>query len=162
MKNQDILHINFDDFAKEHWTDQEQKNVKLVIDFIQNLMNLHDFDYVEKTFGWHDYTQHNRSMTDGISGVFDAVKDVVKRFPEYTYDVKHVYADGEFVTFHSQATVKKKDRGNPDKGYNIFDTWKIKDEQISEHWDALQPIDFSMRFLTLLTGGKKANGNGLY
>lgn len=161
-KQQEILKIDINQFAQESWTQQERQNVELVVDFIQKLMNDHDFEYVRSKFGSHDYTQHNRAMTDGIEGVISYVSALVKRFPEYTYDVKHIYADGDFVIFHSHSTIKQSHRGNPDKGFNIFDTWKIDKGEIREHWDALQAVDGFMRMLSLLTGGKKLNNNTLY
>jgi predicted SnoaL-like aldol condensation-catalyzing enzyme len=157
-----ILKINYDELKKDSWSEQEQKNVKLVIDFIQNLMNNHDFGYIRKTFGNNPYVQHNRSIPDGMEGLVKYVEGFVKRFPEYTYDVKHAYADGNYVIFQSQATSSAKQRGNDGKGFNIFDTWKIENGQIADHWDALQPMDGLMRFVNLLSGGKVKNSNGVY
>lgn len=158
----DIIQINFESLKKDSWSDQEVKNVKLVIDFIQNLMNNHDFDTVAEKFGNDVYVQHNRGIPDGLNALIKYVKDFAQRFPEYTYDVKHIYADGDYVIFHSHATIKAQHRGNDKKGLNIIDTWKIKDGQITEHWDALQPMDGFMRFYNLMTGGKVRNANGVY
>ena len=158
----DILQINFDEHKKSNWSEQESKNVKLVIDFIQNLMNNHDFDYVAEEFGNDIYVQHNRGIPDGLNALIKYVKDFAQRFPEYTYDVKHIYADGDYVIFHSHATLKARDRGNDKKGLNIIDTWLIKDGQIAEHWDALQPMDGFMRFYNLMTGGEIRNANGVF
>ena len=158
----DTIQIKFDTFKKENWSEQESKNVKLVIDFVQNLMNNHNFDYVAETFGNQVYTQHNRSIPDGMAALIKYVKDFAKSNPDYTYDVKHIYADGDFVIFHSHATINAKHRGNDNKGLNIMDVWQIKNGQIADHWDALQPMDGFMRFYNLLTGGKIRNANGVY
>ena len=158
----DIIKIQFDQLKKDSWSEQEVKNVKLIIDFIQHLMNDHDFDYVSEKFGNQAYVQHNRGIQDGMDALINYVKDFAKRFPEYTYDVKHIYADGDFVIFHSHATIKAQHRGNDKKGLNIIDTWCVKDGQILDHWDALQPMDGFMRFYNLLTGGKIRNSNGVY
>ncbi len=156
------IQIKYDALAKDSWSDQEVKNVKLLIDFVQNLMNNHNFDYVAEKFGNEIYTQHNRGIPDGLASLIKYVKDFTKRYPDYTYDVKHIYADGDFVIFHSHATIKAQHRGNEKKGLNIIDTWRIKNGQIAEHWDALQPMDGFMRFYNLLTGGKIQNSNGVY
>ncbi|MEL6593501.1 MAG: nuclear transport factor 2 family protein, partial [Bacteroidota bacterium] len=58
--------------------------------------------------------------------VLEVVSGFAKRYPDYTYDVKHVYVDGPFVTLHSHATIDKKHRGNPQKGLNIMDIWKVE------------------------------------
>ncbi|MEM6316207.1 MAG: nuclear transport factor 2 family protein [Bacteroidota bacterium] len=157
-----VVKINIDDLKRDNWSDQELKNASLVIDFVQHLMNDHDFDYVMEKFGKNTYTQHNREMTDGITGVLEYIRNLTKRFPDYTYDVKHIYVDGQFVIFHSHATVNKKHRGNPNRGFNIKDTWKVVDGKIVEHWDAIQPINGFWRFFVWLTGGKVKNANTLY
>jgi len=158
----DTIKIEFDALKKDNWSEKEVKNVKLIIDFIQNLMNNHNFDYVSKTFENEVYKQHNRGIPEGMTSLIDYMKGFVKSNPEYTYDVKHIYADGDFVIFHSHATIKAKHRGNDNKGLNVMDIWLIKDGQIVEHWDALQPMNGFMRFYNLLTGGKIQNTNGIY
>ena len=157
-----IIQIDYDTLKKDSWSEQEQNNVKLIIDFVQNLMNNHNFDYVTETFSNQVYKQHNRSIPDGLPALIEYVKNFAKSNPDYTYDVKHVYADGDYVIFHSHATINAKHRGNEHKGLNIIDTWRIQDGQIAEHWDALQPMDGFMRTYNLLTGGKIRNDNGVY
>ncbi|PWJ42639.1 nuclear transport factor 2 family protein [Sediminitomix flava] len=158
----DTPKIDFDKLRKDSWSTTETQNVQLVIDFMQKLMNNHEFDHVLKEFGNSYYTQHNRSIPDGMEALIDYVKGFVKRFPDYSYDVKHVHADGDYVIFHSQITTSKKDRGNDKKGINVSDTWKIQNNLIVEHWDTLQPMNGFMRFFFWLTGGKVANANGVY
>lgn len=158
----DVIKIDFDSLKKDSWSEQELENAELIVDFVQHIMNHHDFDYIMKKYDNGTYVQHNRNMPDGIEGVVDTVKQLAKRFPDFTYDVKHILADGDYVMFHSHATVNKKHRGNDKKGFNIIDTWKVKDGKIIEHWDAIQPIDGFMRFNALLTGGAIRNPNGVF
>ncbi|MEM7336567.1 MAG: ester cyclase [Chloroflexota bacterium] len=158
----DIIKIDFDSLKKENWSDQETENAELILDFVQNIMNNHDFDYIRRVYNNGEYVQHNRNMPDGISGVIETVAQLAKRFPDFTYDVKQILADGEYVMFHSHATVSKKHRGNDKKGFNITDTWQVIDGKIVEHWDSIQPIDGLMRFNALLTGGAIRNPNGVF
>ncbi len=158
----EIIKIDFDSLKKDNWSEQELENATLITDFVQNIMNNHDFDYVTKTYRNGSYVQHNRNMPDGIDGVVETVKQLSKRFPDFTYDVKNILADGDYVMFHSHATVNKKHRGNDKKGFNITDTWRVKNGQIVEHWDSIQPIDGLMRFNTLITGGAIRNSNGVF
>ncbi|MEO1807419.1 MAG: nuclear transport factor 2 family protein [Bacteroidota bacterium] len=156
------LTVELDLLQSNEWTPKEQENVALVTDFVQHLMNEHDFEYIDRQFGHHNYTQHNRNMNDTIAGVVEMVSGLVKRFPDYTYDVKHIHADGDYVMFHSHVTMNKTDRGNDKKGFNIMDTWKIQGGQIVEHWDAIQALDRSMRFFVFMNGGKIRNDNGVF
>ena len=158
----DPIIIDLDALKKSNWSKQELENAALVIDFVQHIMNNHDFDYIQQKFGSHPYRQHNRNIPDGIDGLLSYIEQSAKRYPEFTYDVKHIYVDGNFVTLHSHATIKKKDRGNDKKGFNINDTWRVENGQLVEHWDAVQPINGSMRFFGWLTGGKVRNQNGVF
>ena len=158
----DKLKIDINTLKKDNWSEQELNNVELVLDFVQHLMNDHDFDYVMDKFDKGAYIQHNRSMPNGVAGVVEYVRSFVKRFPDFTYDVKHVYADGNYVIVHSHSTANKKDRGNTQKGLNIKDTWKVENGQLVEHWDAIQPIDGFMRFYALVAGGGSKNSNTLF
>ena len=155
----ETFEINLERFKKETWTEQELQNATVVVDFVQNLMNDHNFDYLKEKYGSHRYEQHNQSMTDGLTGVIDVVSNFAKRYPDYAYDVRHMYVDGSSVILHSHATNNRKHRGNPKKGMNIMDVWKVEDGEITEHWDAVQPIHGSMRFLFWMIGGKFRNNN---
>lgn len=154
--------INLDTLKKDNWNATEQQNAALVVEFVQLIMNDHDFDQVLSRFGSQPYRQHNRSMTDGISGVVKSVSDLCKQSPEFSYDVKHIYVDGENVILHSHATLKRKHRGDDKQGFNIMDVWKVVDGKIVEHWDTVQPMSFSMRMYMLVTGGAIRNDNGVY
>ena len=156
------MEINLNELASDSWTEQEQANVKLVADFVQNLMNDHNFNYVSSNFMNSAYKQHNRNIPDGMENLITFVKKFAGSFPDYTYDVKRIIADDNYVTFHSHATIKKEHRGNDRKGLNIVDIWKIEDGQIVEHWDSLQPLDLFMRFYVLVTGGSIKNNNGVF
>ncbi len=147
---------------RSDWTPEEQANVRLVSDFVQLIMNDHDFDAVRERFGGGAYTQHNRTMTDGLDGVIAAVERTAKRYPEFGYDVRRVLADGEFVTMQSHVTLKASHRGNDRKGLNITDTWRVVDGRLVEHWDSVEPIDRTMRLVHLVTGGKVRNPNGVF
>ncbi|RNC85894.1 MAG: polyketide cyclase [Balneola sp.] len=151
--------IDLSSFRKDYWTEEEYQNAELVVDFVQNIMNNHNFDYVKEKFGSHRYKQHNQTMTDGLEGVLKTVSDFTKNFPDFMYDVKHIYVDGPSVILHSHATADKNHRGNPQKGLNIMDIWKVEDGEILEHWDAVQPIHTFMRFYALISGGKFKNEN---
>lgn len=158
----DIIQIDFDALKQAHWSEQETQNAALITDFVQNIMNNHDFDYILRTYGEMNYVQHNRNIPDSIKGVVGYVQGFTKRYPEYTYDVKRMIADGDYITFHSHATLRKKDRGNDSKGFNVSDTWKVVNGEIQEHWDSVQPIDTMMRMVVLLQGGDIKNANGVF
>jgi predicted SnoaL-like aldol condensation-catalyzing enzyme len=156
------LLIDFSSLKKSNWTEQELANAELITDFVQHLMNNHDFDYVLEHYNNSAYVQHNRNLEDKVPGLVGFLEEFVEDYPDYGYDVKHIYVDGDYVIFHSHATIDKSHRGNDQKGMNIIDTWRIENGQIVEHWDSIQPLDFSMRVFTLFNGGDIANQNGVF
>lgn len=158
----DTMEIDFETLRRDNWSEHEVRNVKLVIGFVQRLMNDHAFDKVLEEFDNPHYRQHNRSIPNGMEALVSYVKSFTKRFPDYAYDVKRINADGDYVIFHSHITMSRKDRGNDRRGINVFDTWRIADGQIVEHWDSLQAMNGFMRFYFWLVGGKVANPNGVF
>ncbi|CAK4074516.1 nuclear transport factor 2 family protein [Vibrio sp. 16] len=155
-------HIDLTSLSKSSWTEQERENARIITDFVQHLMNNHDFEYVLEHYNDSAYVQHNRNLPDKVTGLVGFLQEFVEDYPEYSYDVKHVYVDGDYVIFHSHATLEKEDRGNDQKGMNIIDTWRLEDGRIVEHWDAIQALDFSMRMYALFSGGDIANENGVF
>ena len=160
--NTDKLTVNLDALKKSNWTEQELKNAEIITDFVQNLMNNHNFDYVLQHYNDSSYVQHNRNIPDKVTGLVGFLTEFVEDYPEYTYDVKHIYVDGDYVIFHSHATLNIEDRGNDEKGLNIIDTWRLEDGKIVEHWDSIQALDGFMRFYVLLSGGDIRNANGVF
>ena len=120
-QSSDNLTIDLQELQKPNWTEQELANAELITDFVQNLMNDHNFDYVLEHYNDSAYTQHNRNLPDKVTGLVGFLKEFVEDYPDYTYDVKHIYVDGDYVIFHSHATLDKEDRGNDEKGMNIID-----------------------------------------
>lgn len=163
MKNvKETPRIDLNNHLQDHWEPQEKENVAIVVDFFQHLMNEHNFEYTLEKFGGGSYVQHNRAIPTDIPGLISYVKNMTKRFPEYSFDVKRIYADGDIVVMHSHTTLKAKHRGNEKKGFIITDTFRLKDGQLVEHWDAIQPIDLFARFLFLMIGGRVSNDNSTF
>jgi len=154
--------IDLDALSQDYWTDEEQQNAKTVVEFFQTLMNEHDFQTTLKRYGDIHYVQHNKAIPDGISGLVSYVQQLVKRFPDYGFNVKRIIASGNYVVLHSHATLKAAHRADESKGFIITDTFELKDGRLAEHWDAIQPIDFATRFLFMLTGGAVGNKNSIF
>ena len=161
-QDSDKLTVDLASLQKANWSEQELKNAEIITDFVQNIMNNHNFDYVLEHYNDSSYVQHNRNIPDKVTGLVGFLKDFVAEYPEYTYDVKHIYVDGDYVIFHSHATLNKEDRGNDEKGLNIIDTWRLENGRIVEHWDSIQALDGFMRFYSLISGGTIRNENGVF
>lgn len=156
------VQIKLESFDKPHWSDADKANVDTTLRFVQTLMNEHDLEKIKREQGTSPYKQHNRNMEDGVEGLSNYFTTMVKRFPEFSYDVKDVFVDGDVVIVHAHATMSKKHRGNERKGFNIMDSWRLKNGKLVEHWDSVQALDGFMRMYYWLTGGAVKNQNGLY
>lgn len=154
--------VDFQALERPEWSEAERKNAQTIAEFVQLLMNEHDFDQVRDRFSTDSYVQHNRAIPDGIDGLTNYVARIAKRFPDYSYDVRHILVSGDRVVFRSHVTLRAAHRGNQKKGFVVFDMWKLEDGRIANHWDALQPLDFTSRLITLLGGGRIRNDNGIY
>ena len=154
--------INIEPLIKSHWSEEDKRNARLVLQFVQTLMNDHDFVALKQTFTGHQYRQHNRTIADGLDGVIDTISQLTKSSPEFSYEVKHLYVDGDSVILHSHATLKASHRGDEKEGFNIMDVWRVEAGDLVEHWDCIQGLNFSMRLYALMTGGKVANENGVF
>lgn len=154
--------IQFSALQRAHWQPEDTQKARLAVEFVQLMMNDHDFDEVRRRQKSAPYKQHNRTIADGIEGVIQTVSRLVKRSPEFSYDVKNVYVDGDHVILHSHATLKAAHRGNEHQGMNIIDTWRIDNGYLVEHWDAVEGISLFMRTYSLLAGGTTRNPNGIY
>lgn len=159
MNNAKQPKIEIAALLQNHWTEKETKNVEVVVDFFQHLMNEHDFEYTLNKYGGGSYMQHNRAIPNNIEGLVGYVKNMVKRFPEYSFDVKKIFTDDDFVILHSHTTLKANDRGNEKKGFIITDTFRLENGKLAEHWDAMQPIDRFSRMLFMMVGGEIGNNN---
>lgn len=154
--------INFDALCKPHWSEGDKDKAKAVVDFVQLIMNDHNFSEVLSRYSGQTYTQHNRTIPDGIDGVVTTIRGLVKQSPEFSYDVKQVFVDGEHVILHSHATLKAKHRGDESQGMNLVDIWRLNDGVLVEHWDAVEGLSFAMRLYRLLTGGQVKNSNSIF
>ena len=94
------IKIDLDKLKKDHWTEEENKNVKLLIDFIQSLMNNHDYDYVRSTFGNQKYLQHNRGIADGFENCADP-SDVSDQYNLFFFKSQKTFLFLFYIFFHA-------------------------------------------------------------
>lgn len=154
--------IDFNALSKPHWDEEQTFKARKVIHFVQQLMNDHNFEEITRQFEGKPYLQHNRTIEDGIQGVVKSIGKLVKNAPEFSYDVKRVFVDGDHVILHSHVTLKARHRGDDRQGFNIIDTWRLDNGELVEHWDAIQGLSFSMRLYAWLSGGALRNANGVF
>lgn len=123
----------------------EAKNRQIVLEFYEKGLNQKDADSVVAYLGSR-YTQHNPTAADGPDGFRKFIGFLKEKFPQSHGDVKHVFADGDFVVLHSYVV-----REPGTLGSAIVDIFKLENSKIVEHWDVIQAIP-----------ERSVSGNGMF
>ena len=125
--------------------EQLEANKKTVAAFEDAALNQKDFDAAAKYLGPR-YTQHNPLAADGPEGLKADIGFLKEKFPNNHTEIKHIYADGDYVITHDHAV-----REPGTIGLAIVNIFKLENGKVVEHWDVIQPIP-----------EKPANGNGMF
>ena len=113
---------------------QMEQNKKTVAAFYDAVLNKKDFDEASKYLG-PQYRQHNPSAKDGAEGLKGFVAFLKEKFPNNKSEIKHIFADGDFVIVHVHAV-----REPGTRGLAIVDIFRLDGGKVVEHWDVVQPI----------------------
>ena len=122
-----------------------EANKKTVRAFEDAALNQKDFEAASKYLGPR-YTQHNPAAADGPEGLKAYIAFLKEKFPNNHSEIKHIFADGDYVIVHDHAVREPGTRGNA-----IVNIYKLENGKVVEHWDVIQPIP-----------EKAANDNGMF
>jgi predicted SnoaL-like aldol condensation-catalyzing enzyme len=122
-----------------------EANKKTVRAFEDAALNQKDFEAASKYLGPR-YTQHNPTAADGPEGLKAYIAFLKEKFPNNHSEIKHIFADGDYVIVHDHAVREPGTRGNA-----IVNIYKLENGKVVEHWDVIQPIP-----------EKAANDNGMF
>ena len=131
--------------ARAAGVEQLEANEKTVAAFEDAALNRKDFDAASKYLGPR-YTQHNPNAADGPEGLKGYITFLKDKFPNNRSEIKHIFADGDYVIVHDHAV-----RELGTRGFAIVNIYKLENGKVVEHWDAIQPIP-----------EKAANNNGMF
>lgn len=114
--------------------DKTEENRELVKDFLYDVMQGNNADKTPDYFDGDAYIQHNTGITDGVSGLGDALTALAEQGIEMIYDEVHmVLAQGNYVLAVSEGTF-----GGVPTSY--YDLWRVENGKIAEHWDVMETI----------------------
>ena len=122
-----------------------EANKETVRGFEDAALNQKDFEAASKYLGPR-YTQHNPTAADGPEGLKAYIAFLKEKFPNNHSEIKHIFADGDYVIVHDHAVREPGTRGNA-----IVNIYKLENGKVVEHWDVIQPIP-----------EKAANDNGMF
>jgi len=112
----------------------EEANRALVIAFYNRVFNAHEVAAGAKVLA-ESYKQHNPEVPDGKQPFVDYFTGYFKENPEARSQIVRSATDGDLVWLHIHDTTNKADRGRA-----VVDIFRVKDGQIVEHWDVIQPV----------------------
>lgn len=124
---------------------QAEANKKNVIAFYNEIINRKDFNAASKFIG-KEYVQHNPKAADGTDGLKNYIQYLRDTYPQAKSDIKHIFAEGDYVVLHVHTTLQPNTRG-----LSIVDIFKLNHGKIVEHWDTIQEVP-----------AQSANPNGMF
>lgn len=134
--------------GQEQPTALEQKNISVALGYIETVWNQH-----KPVVGFAKYVDEKSIHYPGKPGGSnpDGLAQFLSNFPEFRYDVKQVFADGEYVIVHSLLTgvpgigtpVAGPQPGavpKPKVGDEVVDIFRVKEGKIIQHWDTVEQV----------------------
>ena len=112
------------------------RNERVVLGFIETLMNRHEVDKAFDTYVGAEYIQHNPMVPTGVEAGKQAFRAWLTQMPNMHYDVKRIISEGNYVVIHAHATSGVEG----DKGLAVFDLFRLERGKVVEHWDAVTPV----------------------
>ena len=109
-------------------------NREIVEEFLDLINHKHRVRDAFEKFTDDSYIQHNPHCRDGREDAITLIEGMVS-LPGFNASLKHVVAEGEFVTVHMHVELGG---GRPDLA--VMDLWRVMDQKIVEHWDVIQEV----------------------
>lgn len=124
----------------------EAKNLALVLEFQEKVLNRHDMSVAERLLT-DDYIQHNPRIPNGKAAFIGFFGKLGVTRPTLRSEVVRSAASGDlvFVHIHSSDGSGKGDAA-------IVNIYRVEKGRIAEHWDVIQPVP----------EGASANGNTMF
>ena len=132
-------------FASAQDFKKEEANKKVVLEFYEKTFRQKNFEAASKFLSPH-FIEHNPMVADGVDGLRKFVEFLAENYPLSKNEIRHVFADGDYVILHVHAVNTPRERGDV-----IVDIFKLEDGKIVEHWDVIQPVP-----------DKAFNSNGMF
>jgi predicted SnoaL-like aldol condensation-catalyzing enzyme len=81
------------------------------------------------------YIQHNPQVPTGREGFIKGITAFYQMFPDLSWELKRIWAEGDFVITHSHYHFTKQGNGSA-----VVDIFRVQDGKVDEHWDVIQEI----------------------
>ncbi|WP_158839443.1 nuclear transport factor 2 family protein [Saccharothrix deserti] len=122
--------------AGEFWQNPfaQERNKAVAVRVLRGLFEDGDLSIADRHIR-PDYIQHNAQAPDGVQAIKDFARNISTQFPNMTYNVKRVLAQGDLVMVHSNPIFTPGGRGSA-----VVDIFRFQHGMIAEHWDVVQEV----------------------
>jgi predicted SnoaL-like aldol condensation-catalyzing enzyme len=79
--------------------------------------------------------QHRNDAADGADGLREFIDRMRAAYPRGSYEIKRVFADGDYVILHVHVVREPGTRGSAH-----VDIFRLENGKVAEHWDVDEPI----------------------
>ena len=124
-------------FSVQNADPRLERNKRTVLAFYDLMFNQSRPSEAIRLYSGATYTQHNPEVPDGKEAFIAFFEKMAKDFPGKSVEFKRVFAEGDFVTLHSE----HKFPGWRGGSWAAMDIFRLDDQgKIVEHWDVLQKV----------------------
>jgi len=113
-------------------------NKKLVREFVDAVLVNGDIDRIGDFIEGENYAQHNPGAADGATALSNFLRGARQWEKGFAYEVKRVFAQGNFVLVQARGTFA----GKP---HAVYDLFRCEGGKVVEHWDVIQEIPAESR-----------------
>lgn len=118
--------------------DKTKANKELIANFMADVFFGKAPEKISTYISSEQYDQHNTMVKDGLDGLNEALEYLASQNNMFEYNKVHrILGEGNFVLAQSEGRWN----GKPQAFYDLF---RIKNNQIVEHWDIIQEIPEEM------------------
>jgi len=116
-------------------TEQEEANLKLVVEMFENVLVPLDSSRVDDYIA-EDYVQHHQHVIPTRAALKDFLDWARGQPGESSQHLKRAFVDGDHVMLHYHVI-----RHEGDPGFAVMDIFRVENGKVAEHWDVMQDVD---------------------
>jgi predicted SnoaL-like aldol condensation-catalyzing enzyme len=113
--------------------DATEANRKFVREFVTAVLVEGKLEEIPRYISGDNYAQHNPNAPDGPKALRDFLQGIRDSGVTFTYEIKRVFADGDFVLVQAKG-------GMDGAALAIYDLFRCENGKVAEHWDVIQTI----------------------
>jgi len=120
-------------------TEQEQKNLKAVLDFYDVIVNGQQYERAGE-FLDDNYIQHKPEVEDGPEGVLNFIRWVYEQSPQHRARIVRSFVEDDYVILHVHII-----DGAEAPNIAVMDIFRVENGKLMEHWDVASPVPETAR-----------------